>query len=54
MNDERFDRDYQVARAELNAGIASLGRRLIDEVAVALDALHRIHFSAPWTNPHSR
>ena len=54
MIDEIFDRTYQGGRAELNAGIdravAAIGR----ELGKSLTALHRIEWSAPWSQPASR
>ena len=54
MMDQHFDRQYQAGRAELNAGIDALGRRLLREAAAVFRAIHRIQFSAPWTTPRSR
>ena len=54
MIDQNFDRDYQVARQQLNGGIVALARRLGREANEVFDALNRINFSAPWTDPHSR
>ncbi|WP_309603310.1 hypothetical protein [Sphingomonas sp.] len=53
MMDEHFDRNYQVGRAELHAGIDALGRRLWREASALFNAIHRINFSAPWTPPRS-
>ena len=48
MVDEIFDRGYQVARADLNAGLdrtfATIGR----ELSKSLAAIHRFEWSAPW------
>jgi hypothetical protein len=48
MIDEIFDRNYQAARADMNAGLdrgsAKLGRAL----ANSFRALHRVQWSAPW------
>lgn len=48
MRDELFDRDYQMARDEMNASIADgldhLGRSLM----LAFRALSAIQFDAPW------
>jgi hypothetical protein len=50
MMDEIFDRNYQAARADLNAGLdrtfARIGRALGD----SFQALHRIQWDAPWTH----
>jgi hypothetical protein len=54
MMDEHFDRDYQAGRAELRTGVEALLARLRRAIAANADALHRINFSAPWTDPRSR
>jgi hypothetical protein len=46
--DEMYDRGYQAARADLNAG---LGRALTGvgaELGRTLKVLHRIEWTAPW------
>lgn len=53
MMDQHFDRQYQAGRAELNGGIDHLLTRLAREAKVVSDAMHRIQFSAPWTDPRS-
>lgn len=53
MMDQHFDRQYQAGRAELNDGIDHLLSRLAREARVVFDAMHRIQFSAPWTDPRS-
>ena len=45
MLDERFDRDFQAARADLNDGLDTL----FATVGNGLRALHRIQWSAPWS-----
>ena len=50
MMDEIFDRQYQTARADLNAAIASIGR----ELGKSLKVLHSIEWSAPWVRPASK
>ena len=54
MMDEHFDRGYQAGREHLHDGIDALIRRLIEGTAKTFEAIHRIQFSAPWTNPRSR
>lgn len=48
MVDEIYDRGYQAARADLNAGLdrafAAIGR----ELGKSFSALHRIEWNAPW------
>jgi len=51
MQDEIFDRTYQAARAELNAGIDRGFGRLGETLGKSLEALHRIEWSAPWNAP---
>jgi hypothetical protein len=50
MRDELFDRDYQAARADFNAGLdhafAAIGR----EFGKSLAAIHRFEWSAPWAD----
>lgn len=53
MMDQHFDRQYQSGRAALNDGIDTLAARLVRETRAVFDALHRIQFSAPWTDPRS-
>ena len=48
MRDEIYDRDYQAARAELNAGLDRAIVRLGRLLAGTFDAIHAIHFAAPW------
>jgi hypothetical protein len=54
MIDEIFDRQYQAGRHQLNAGIDAGLRRLGHEVGIALKALNRIQFAAPWANKTKR
>jgi hypothetical protein len=54
MMDEHFDRDYQAGRAELHAGFDALVAKVRRAIAANAEALHRINFSAPWTDPRSR
>lgn len=48
MIDQLYDRNYQAARAQMNADIGSGLARLARNIRVTLDALHRIEFAAPW------
>ena len=48
MNDEIFDRAYQNGRADLNAGIDRLFRRIGRAAGDAFNVLRRIEFDAPW------
>ena len=54
MMDEHFDRNYQAGREAFHAGIDALLARLSSEVSAVFAAIHRIHFSAPWTNSRPR
>lgn len=54
MMDEIFDRSYQAGRADLNAGIDAVFGRLAREIGKSLAAMHRIEWSAPWTNQPGR
>ena len=48
MMDEIYDRGYQAARADLNAGLdrtfATIGR----ELGKSFSVLHRLEWNAPW------
>lgn len=48
MIDEIYDRNYQAARAGLNAGIDRGLTRLARNFGDSLKVLHRIEWSAPW------
>jgi hypothetical protein len=48
MIDEIFDRNYQAARTELNATLASGFRKVAGSIANAFEVLNRIEYSAPW------
>jgi len=50
MIDEIFDRNYQAGRAELNAALVGLGRKLRNTVAPAFLAIHHFEWDAPWTS----
>jgi hypothetical protein len=49
MVDEIYDRDYQAARAELNAAIGAFARKLGATILPALTAIHHFEWDAPWT-----
>ena len=51
MRDEIYDRQYQAGRAELHAGIDRAILRLGRLLAATFDAIHDIHFAAPWRQP---
>ena len=50
MIDEIFDRNYQHARGELNAALASGIKQLGQRVRRRLRGLNRIEYSAPWAS----
>ena len=54
MIDENFDRGYQAARAELNAGLAEALSGVGQTIGDSLKVLHRIEWSAPWAPPKKR
>lgn len=54
MRDEIYDRDYQAGRAELHAGIDRAILRLGRMLATTFDAIHAIHFAAPWRQQKRR
>lgn len=49
MGDEKFDRDYQFARNDLNDGIDRGIAGLIAGLRTAFKVLNRIRWAAPWT-----
>ena len=51
MMDEIFDRNYQAARADLNAGLNRGFARIGNALSASFNALHRIQWSAPWAQP---
>ncbi len=51
MRDEIYDRDYQAGRADLHAGIDRVVLNLVRLLAATFDAIHAIHFAAPWRSP---
>ncbi len=48
MKDEMFDRDYQSARTEVNAGIDRALLRFVRGLRAGFEALHRAQWQAPW------
>jgi hypothetical protein len=54
MIDEIFDRGYQAARADLNAGVTDALAGIGQTIGDSLKALHRIEWSAPWVQPKKR
>ena len=54
MIDEIFDRGYQAARADLNAGVAETLSGVGQTIGDSLKVLHRIEWSAPWAPPKKR
>jgi len=51
MIDEIFDREYQAARADVNAGVADALAGIGRTIGDSLKVLHRIEWSAPWAQP---
>lgn len=49
MVDEIYDRHYQDARSELNAGLARGFARITKAVVNAFQVLNRIEYDSPWT-----
>ena len=49
MVDEIYDRGYQAARADLNAGLDRAFSAIGRELGKSLKAIHRFEWSAPWT-----
>ena len=54
MVDETYDRNYQEARAHLNASIVAGLSRLTTSVRNTFDVLNRIEYDAPWTAKSKR
>jgi hypothetical protein len=54
MIDEMFDRGYQAAREEFNAGIANALGGVGQTIGESLRVLHRIEWSAPWAPPKKK
>jgi hypothetical protein len=54
MIDEIFDRGYQAARANMNAGVADAFSGIGQTIGDSLQVLHRIEWSAPWAPPKKR
>ena len=51
MVDEKYDRDYQAARENLNAGIDRTLVAISRFVATTGRAIHKFEFDAPWNQP---
>jgi hypothetical protein len=51
MVDEIYDRGYQAARGELNAGLSGAFAGISKTIGDSLKVLHRIEWSAPWARP---
>jgi hypothetical protein len=51
MVDEIYDRAYQGARAELNAGLHGAFAGISRTIGDSLRVLHRIEWNAPWAQP---
>ena len=54
MIDEIFDRGYQAARANMNAGVADAFSGIGQAIGDSMKVLHRIEWSAPWAPPKKR
>jgi len=54
MIDEIFDRGYQAARANMNAGVADAFSGIGHTIGDSMKVLHRIEWSAPWVPPKKR
>lgn len=54
MRDELFDREYQVARRALNAGIGNGLDHLGQSMMLAFRTLSAIQFAAPWKRGSKR
>ena len=48
MVDEIYDRNYQAARADLNAGLDRAFAMIGRELGKSFAAIHRFEWSAPW------
>lgn len=51
MIDEIFDRTYQSGRADLNAGLDRILKRVGRAVDNTFEVLARIEYNAPWLEP---
>ena len=49
MIDEIYDRNYGVARAELNASLSAALKRAGSAIDNAFGVLNRIEYQAPWS-----
>jgi hypothetical protein len=54
MIDEIFDRGYQAARANMNAGVADAFSGIGQTIGDSMKVLHRMEWSAPWAPPKKR
>ena len=55
MSKQQIARDDQARRNQSDTGSSTLGGWLMSETLNVFDAIHRIQFSAPWTDtprPH--
>jgi hypothetical protein len=51
MVDEMFDRTYQSGRSDLNDALRAIFWAIAHTVGDSMEVLHRIEWSAPWTDP---
>ena len=54
MIDQIYDRGYQAARTQLNAGLHDLFADFFHSVGDSLKVLHRIEWNAPWQQSATR
>ncbi|QIK79477.1 hypothetical protein G7077_11755 [Sphingomonas piscis] len=54
MTDEMFDRDYQSARTDLNAGIDQAVAAFVSGLRQGFTALHHSQWQAPWERQSAR
>ena len=54
MVDETFDRSYQAARAEMNAGVDRGVRAFVLGIRLAFQVLNHINWDSPWTVRRTR
>ena len=50
MIDQIFDREYRIARSDLNAALTSGFARVGRSIGKAFEVLNRIEYDAPWTS----
>lgn len=53
MIDQIYDRNYQAARATINADIDHSLRALSTAIGNTFRSIHRIQFAAPWNDRRS-